>query len=388
MTILNFSEQISDHRMERNRIHSVTTIVFISICAVLSGAESWNEIEQFGRCKIEYFRKRLPDFTDIPSHDTFNRFFSLIDTNYFERHFRHWVNQLCGKYKGVVAIDGKTMTGSSRMSSTGNSVNNKLHIISAFAVANGISLGQLKVNDKSNEITVIPKLLDALDIAECIITIDAMGCQKKIAKKIIKGKADYILAVKENQKTLYKDLVTHFEQADENLLRERNFPATRWAFYTTEEKAHSCREVRRCIVYYNGCLDKVYKEWDGINTIVRIESERINEKTGKVSIEKRYFISSLPLNAKLIADAVRKHWSVENNLHWQLDVSFREDDSRKRNNAAINFSLICKMALALLKHDNKNASIAAKRKIAGWDEEYLDGLLQVEKFYMRLACYI
>jgi len=376
MDLFSFSKHILDHRIDRNQLHSVETIVFIALSAVLCGAESWNEIEQFGRCKESYFRSRLSNYNGIPSHDTFNRFFSAIDTNYFERQFRYWVHQLCGKYKGIVAIDGKTMKGSSRASD--KSSKSKLHMVSAFAASNGISLGQVKVYDKSNEITAIPKLLEALDLAECIITIDAMGCQKKIAEKIIRENADYVLAIKANQQTLYNDLIKQFDQADELLNQGRNLPTARWAFYTTEEKAHSSQEVRRCITYSNGCMDKIYPEWKSIKTMVRMESEKTNVHTGVVITEKRYFISSLSLDAKAIAEAIRTHWSVENNLHWQLDVSFREDFSRKKNNAAINFSLICKMVLAILKQDDKKASIMAKRKIAGWDEKYMDKLMNIK----------
>jgi len=380
MNLFDFSKHIIDPRMERNQLHSVETIVFITVAAVLCGADSWNEIEQFGRCKENYFRKRLCNFNGIPSHDTINRFFSAIDVTYFERQFRYWVRQLCGKYKGIVAIDGKTMKGSTKASGKNDTVKSKLHMVSAFAAANGISLGQINIDDKSNEITAIPKLLEALDLAECIITIDAMGCQKEIAQKIIKEKADYVLAVKANHKKLYKDLITQFDQADDFLGRGRNLPKNRWDFYSTEEKAHSQQEIRRCLTYNNGCIDKIYDQWEGLKTIARIESERTNVHTGEVIRESRYYISSLPLDAKGIAEAVRTHWSVENNLHWQLDVSFKEDLSRKNNNAAINFSLMCKMVLALLKNDDKKASIAAKRKIAGWNEQYLDKLLMVENF--------
>lgn len=374
MDIISFSKHIFDHRMDRNKAHSVETIVYVAIAAVICGAESWNEIEMFGRSKEDFFRIRIPSFNGIPSHDTFNRFFCSINIAYFERQFRYWVRQVCGKYKGVVAIDGKTIRGASKRSESGFN----LHIVSAFAAANGISLGQVKVDDKSNEITAIPELIEALDLKECIITIDAMGCQKDIAAKIIDGEADYVLCVKGNQENLHKDLIEQFAGGDELLAKGRNLPHTRWASYRTEEKAHGMQEIRECTVYNNGVLDKVYKEWKGLQSIARIVSTRIDPNTKKVITEKRYYISSLGLDAKLIADSVRTHWSVENNLHWQLDVSFNEDKGRKRDNGAQNYSVMCKMALALLKQDDKKASIVAKRKCAGWDDKYLDKLLAIQ----------
>lgn len=376
MDIISFSKHIVDHRMDRNKVHSVESIVYIAIAAVICGAESWNEIEMFGRSKQEYFRSRIPSFNGVPSHDTFNRFFSSIDIDYFERQFRYWVRQVCGKYKGVVAIDGKTIRGASKRSKSGFN----LHIVSAFAAANGISLGQVKVDDKSNEIPAIPELIEALDLKQCIITIDAMGCQKEIATKIIEGQADYILCVKGNQETMHNQLIEQFTQGDELLAKGRDLPLNRWSFYRTEEKAHGMLEVRECTVYSNGMLDKIYEKWTGLRSIARIVSIRTDPKTKKVTVEKRYYISSLGLDAKLIADSVRTHWSIENNLHWQLDVSFNEDKGRKNDNGAQNFSLMCKMAMAILKQDDKKASMVAKRKSAGWDERYLDKLLTTQLF--------
>lgn len=330
----------------------------------------------FGRSKEEYFRSRIPSFNGVPSHDTFNRFFCNIDIDSFERQFRHWVSQICEKNKGVVAIDGKTIRGASKRGKSGFN----LHIVSAFSAANGISIGQLKVNDKSNEIPVFPELIEALYLKECIITIDAMGCQKGIAQTIIKAEADYILCVKDNHKHLHNDLTQHFSHGDALLLKGRSLPQNRWASYRTEEKAHGMLEVRECTVYYNGGLGMAYKEWEGLQSIARIISTRTDPKAKHATTEKRYYISSLGLDAKLIAESVRSHWNVENNLHWQLDVSFNEDKGRKNGNGALNDSLICKMTLAILKHDDRKASIAAKRKSAGWDDNFLDKLLSEQNF--------
>lgn len=384
MDIISFSKHILDHRIDRRKEHSVETIVYIAMAAVICGAESWGEIEAFGICKKDFFARQIPSFNGIPSHDTFNRFFSSIDPAYFEREFRFWVRELCGKYEGVVAIDGKTIRGASRGDDktpleADRKSRFKLHMVSAWAADNGISLGQVRVNEKSNEITAIPELIKALDLVNCIITIDAMGCQKTIAKAIIEAKADYVLCVKKNQKNLLKTIEEQFNQADQIDVTTPYY-AKRYSVYTSSEKGHGRQEERLCIAYNNGLIGKTFPEWEGIQTIARIASRRKETGEGEFSTEVRYYISSLPLDAKLIAESVRTHWSIENNLHWQLDVTFREDNTRKTNNAAQNVSVMCKMALSLLKKDTKKASMVAKRKIAGWDEEYLARHLKTENF--------
>lgn len=384
MDIISFSKHIRDHRIDRRKEHSVETIVYIAMAAVICGAESWGEIEQFGVCKKDFFARQIPSFNGIPSHDTFNRFFSSIDPAYFEREFRFWVRELCGKYKGVVAIDGKTIRGASRENDkesleSGKKSRFKLHMVSAWAADNGISLGQVRVNEKSNEITAIPELIEALDLQNCIITIDAMGCQKAIAQTIIDEKADYILCVKKNQKNLFKTIEEQFDRADQIDVTTPYY-AKRYSVYSSSEKGHGRQEERQCIAYNNGLIGNAFPEWKGIQTIARITSRRKENGKSEFSTEVRYYISSLPLDSKLIAESVRTHWSIENNLHWQLDVTFREDYTRKTSNAAQNVSVMCKMALSLLKKDPKKVSMVAKRKIAGWDEGYLAGLLNAENF--------
>lgn len=383
MSIIRLCEQIEDTRIDRKREHSVEVIVYIAMAAVICGAESWNEIEEFGRSRKDFFIERIPSLSRIPSHDTFNRFFSSLSPGYFERVFRCWISELCGKYEGVVAIDGKTIRGASKCTRSNPDGENgfKLHMVSAWAAANGITLGQVKVNQKSNEITAIPELLNALDLKNCIVTIDAMGCQTAISKKIIERKADYVLHVKNNQKNLYKRLQSWFDDLDKkNIDVNKEYYARRYAKYRTEETGHGRREVRECFVYNSGAMELIFNEWTGIKSVVRLTSERTTLKTGETSLEKRYYITSLGLEAKKIADAVRAHWSVENCLHWQLDVSFGEDMGRKTGNAAQNLSLMNKIALMLLKKSPRKGSIKGKRKAAGWDTEFLCELLLAQNF--------
>jgi predicted transposase YbfD/YdcC len=384
MNIISISKQIDDYRIDRKKEHSVEVILYIAFAAVICGAESWYDIQEFGRAKESFFRSRIPSFKSVPSHDTFNRFFSALNPEYFEKVFRNWMLETCTKYKGVVAIDGKTLRGASKCTGTnpnGSSIS-KLHMVSAWAASNGVTLGQMKTNNKSNEITAIPKLIKALDLSQCIITIDAMGCQKKIAKTIIKGKGDYVLHVKDNQKNLHNELIKWFDSMDQiGVDVNKPYYSNRYAKFCSENSKHGRIEKRECMIYSQPTLmEKMLKGWKGIKTVVRLKSTRTIVTTAKTSTENRYYISSIGLDAKKIANAIRTHWSIENNLHWQLDVSFGEDADKKTANAAQNFSLINKLALMTLKKDQKKASIKGKRKAAGWNEEYLCQLLSQDSF--------
>lgn len=378
MSLINLCKQIEDPRIDRNKEHSLEVIVYIALCAVICGGEGWNEIERFGICKFDFFKRRFPDLVKIPSHDTFNRFFSLLKPGYFELVFRNWVSELCGKYEGVVAIDGKMLRGASKCSKDHplGKPGFKLHMVSAWAVSNGISLGQVKVNDKSNEITAIPSLIKSLDLEDCIITIDAIACQTDIAEVIIENKADYILALKANQKNRLTDVerwLDEMDGIDVNLPRY----CSRYARYVTQEISHGRIETRECLVFSPGqIMESMLKEkFEGVRSVVRIRTERLEVATKKLSLEKRYYITSLGLDPKEISGAIRSHWNIENRLHWQLDVSFREDAGKKVGNAAQNFSLINKMALYIIKKDQTKGSVASKRKNAGWNEQYLYKLL-------------
>lgn len=378
MNLINLCKQIEDPRIDRNKEHSLEVIVYIALCAVICGSEGWNEIERFGICKFDFFKRRFPDLVKIPSHDTFNRFFSLLKPGYFELLFRNWVSDLCGKYTGIVAIDGKMIRGASKCSKDTPLGKNgfKLHMVSAWAVSNGISLGQVKVDGKSNEITAIPALIRSLDLEDCIVTIDAIACQTDIAEVIIENNADYILALKANQKKRLADVQRWLDEMD-GVDVDLPIHSPHYARHITEEVSHGRIETRECMVFSPGkIMEAMLKDtFRGVRSVVRIDTERLEIATKKLSREKRYYITSLGLEPKKISEAIRSHWNIENNLHWQLDVSFREDAGRKVGNAAQNFSLINKMALYIIKKDKAKGSIASKRKNAGWDNEYLYKLL-------------
>lgn len=353
MDILTFSKSVPDCRDEKNRLYDASELVFISLVAVLCGSETWNEIEEFCEYNFKYFKERLPNLCGVPSHDTLNRFFSVLDISWFERAFRDWGGDICEQISGVVAIDGKAVCRNPSASS--NSMKNRLYMVSAWSEANGLCLGQEKVNAKSNEITAIPKLIDALDLRECIVTMDAIGCQKSIANAIVNAGADYVLCVKENQKEGY----------------------CKWCEQSNE--GHGRKEWRECVCcHFEGLARFFLKGWTGVRTLARVTARRQTGE-GEVSEETRYYITSLPDDPELILKSVRSHWSIENQLHWRMDVAFREDFTRKTNNAAINFSALGKMALMMLKSWDKKVGIASKRKFCGWNEETRDIVLGIKK---------
>jgi predicted transposase YbfD/YdcC len=369
MSIKELGGYIPDMRSDKNRIYKVEEIFFISFVSVLCGAETWGEIVVFGKSNFRYFQDRLPDLRSIPCEDTFNRFFSLLDIEWFEEVFRLWVDDICRFVPGVVAIDGKATCKNPH--SSGKGVKDRLYMVSAWAVANGICLGQRKVDGKSNEIRAIPALIKALDLEGCIITVDAIGCQKEITKTIINAHADYILCVKNNQKRLREKIGSLL--SDENRLYIPNKQS-----YVQENQGHGRKEYRECVCDAAFYPEKFYPGWEGIRTIAKITCIR-QMADGKTTTETRCYISSLPADPKLILESVRSHWQVENNLHWQLDVSFREDDTRKTANAAVNFSAMCKIALMMLKQSKMKLGMAGKRKLCGWDEIYRDQVMGITK---------
>jgi len=347
---------MKDHRINRKKLHQLEDIVFITIAAVISGANSWNEIELFGKHKKEWLSSFLTLPNGIPSHDTFNRFFATLDPQAFEQVFTNWMKSLVEKYPGdIIAIDGKTIRGSK-----GKGFHSATHIVSAFSSHNQLIMGQLQVDQKSNEITAIPKLLDALLLEGCIVTIDAMGCQKEIAKKIRSSKADYVLTVKENQAELLDDIKDSFKMLEFN------------DFTESLDFGHGRIETRKCAVITDLSLIEKPTAWKSLTSIIRIESERHIKSTGVTQTQTRYYISSLCADANQLLHAIRSHWAIENNVHWSLDVAFNEDSSRKRSrNAATNFSIISRLALNMIKKEDSKMGLKAKRLLAGWSQDYI-----------------
>ena len=319
-----------------------------------------NEIEIFGNLKIEWCRKFVKLENGIPSHDTFNRVFSLLDPKKFSELVMDLFSSNILEGLDLISIDGKTVRRSV------DKKNNKfpIHIVSAWSSKNGISLGQVKVNEKSNEITAIPELLSQIKVKNSVVSIDAMGCQKKIVESIIESKGDYAISLKENQPTVYKEVVNYFEK-----LMLSGFEGVNTGYSMTEEKGHGRIEKREYWLLTD--IDWISKkeDWKGLKSVGMVRSER--EYQGKKSIECRYFITSLT-NTELFQKSVRTHWQIENSCHWILDFAFREDESRIREGyAAENFSIIRKIALNFLKNDTtfKNG-VKAKRRAAGWDDKY------------------
>ena len=375
MEIISILRTIKDPRREHLREHSFECIFYIAMAAVIGGAESWYEVADFGKMHESFFRSRIKDFKCVPSHDTFNRVFSLLSPNELEKGFRTWIREICGKYRGLVSIDGKEICGAREEKGDGSF--ESLRIVSAWASSNGVSLGQEKVSDKSNEIKAIPLLIKALDLEGCIITIDAIACQHEIVSTVIDAKADYLISVKKNQKKLYETIEGWFSDIDiygNNIDGRGHIPQTRYRYSITEESSHGRFERRVCQVYNNGVLSKVLK-WKGVNSVACLTNTKKYIKSGKATVERRYYITSLPLDSERITETIRSHWSIENNLHWQLDVSFNEDSQKKKKNAAQNFSLLNKIAMTQLKNNKRKASLKGKRKMAGWSDEFLAELL-------------
>lgn len=359
-SIISYFSQMKDPRILRKQLHPLENIVFITIAGVMSGCESWDDIEDYGNAKKEWLGSFLDLKNGIPSHDTFNRFFQLLAPGEFETAFLKWVQSLVGDILDeVIGIDGKTSRGSRR-----GSFLKATHIVSAFADKQNIVPGQVKNEEKSNEITAIPELLEVLALEGNTVTIDAMGTQKAIAEKIVEKKADYILALKENQKGLLDNVLSSF-----SLLT----PAE---VYIEEDFGHGRIETRKCSVITDlKYIDQRY-EWKNLQSIIRIDSQRIIKATGKVEQEQRFYIST-HTNAEKIGKSIRSHWGIENKLHWLLDVAMNEDESTKRSGyASQNFSIINKICLNLLKKNERKMGIRRKRNLSGWDNEYLLELLK------------
>lgn len=360
-SFLMYFSEMKDPRVERTKRHLLSDLMFITIAAVLSGAETWNAIEDYGLAKQEWLKSKLELPNGIPSHDTFNRLFAAVDSDEFERVFLKWIKSIQKQTNGeVVSLDGKTMRGT-RI----NGSKYATHIVSAWADKNELILGQIKVDEKSNEITAIPKLLDSLLLEGTTVTIDAMGCQKKIARKIVSKGANYILSVKDNQGELFDDIKDSFK-----VIKPSDS-------YQDIDYGHGRIEERKCSVITDLGLVENASKWKGLESIIRMDRTRFFKATGKEQTQTSYYISTLN-NANEISNGIRKHWGIENKVHWILDVAFNEDLSRKRiGNAAKNFTNINRIAINMLRADDKKASMVRKRLAAGWDDDYMLKLLKI-----------
>lgn len=361
--------ELSDPRIQGRVEHRLIDIIIIAICAVICGANSWSEIETYGNAKIGWLQGFLDLPNGIPSHDTFGRVFSLLEAEAFTACFRRWIEGVFRVTKGqVIAIDGKN----ARRSHQKTIGQDAIHLVSAWASANCLSLGQLKVADKSNEITAIPALLKLLDVQGCIVTIDAMGTQKEIATSIIDRHADYILALKGNQPHLLADVQAWFAYA-----QQRGWQDTPHSYAESVNKVSGRVEVRRLWAIEDPlAFDYIrhYEGWTGLRSLIMLQRQR--RLDDQYQTDTAFYISSLPADAPRLLQAIRDHWSIENTCHWSLDVVFREDASRVRiGHAPQNFALLRRLALSILKQDTSKASLNQKRFRAALDDDFLLHLL-------------
>jgi predicted transposase YbfD/YdcC len=351
----------------RRRLHNLCDMIAIALCAVICGAESWEDVAEYGRLKVAWLKTFLRLENGVPSHDTFNRVFRLLKPKPFQACFQRWMQSLVEVTAGrVVAIDGKTLRHSfDRASSTP-----ALHMISAWAVENGVSLGQRAVDGNSNEITAVPELLKLLELEGAIVTYDAMGCQKEIAQAIRDQGADYVLAVKDNQPRLFEDVMASFDEAFEG---ERGESFRLWA---TNDKGHGREERREYVVVRD--LSKIRDRhlWPGLRSLAMVCSERTID--GQATTAIRYYISSCTGPVRQIAAAIRGHWGIENSLHWSLDVTFGEDaHCLRKDHGPENMATLRRAALSLVKQERiEKGSLRRKRLRAGWNNAYLEKLLK------------
>jgi predicted transposase YbfD/YdcC len=363
---------LKDPRVVGRTRHLLLDLIVMAVCAVIANCDDWPDIAQFARQRESWFGRFLKLPGGVPSHDTFERVFAALDPRTLERCCLTWLRAVAGLVGvGHIAIDGKSLCGSA------GSTSGALHLVSAWATAAHVSLGQVAVEGKSNEITALPKLLELLDLNGALVTIDAIGCQKALAKQIVAGGGDYVLVVKANQPRLLADIQTTVARA-----LDGDLPPGTTTTTTTVEYGHGRREERTCVRVQSVADIRDCRQWAGLTTVGMCLRERtIN---GETSTEVCYFIGSRRMGARRYAQALRQHWGIENQLHWHLDVSFHEDASRIENrHGAATFALFRKMALSLLKQHPRPDSISRKRKAAALDcsflEEVLAGAAKVEK---------
>jgi predicted transposase YbfD/YdcC len=365
LSVIKYFTKLKDPRRAHRRLHLLQDIIVIALCAVIAGAQDWQDVETFGRKRRDWLKRFLKLPHGIPAHDTFERVFDRLHPHAFQACFQNWVQAVQEALQiKHVAIDGKTLRGS------GSAQLGPLHVVSAWATAQRLSLGQVAVDAKSNEITALPALLDLLDLHGTLVTIDAMGCQKAIAQKIIDQGGDYILTVKDNQEHLRADIQQALAHAYEN-----DFAGVEHDTYETQERGHGRQEYRSYTVLHHTAGLRQAEAWAELTTIGRCYSERIVH--GVHSEEARYFIGSKKASAKVYGTALRDHWGIENSLHWQLDVTFDEDHNRvTKRNAAENLALLRRLTLSLLQAHPAKLSIAKKRFAAALDPDFLEETLR------------
>jgi predicted transposase YbfD/YdcC len=365
LSIPRFFARLPDPRRAHRRLHRLQDILVIALCAVIAGAQDWQQIATFGRKRRDWLSGFLELPHGIPSHDTFERVFDRIKPQAFQACFRDWVQAVSSALRiKHIAIDGKTLRGS------GSAKLGPLHLVSAWATAQHLSLGQVAVDAKSNEITAIPVLLEMLDLKGALVTIDAIGCQKAIARKIVDQGGHYALTVKDNQEHLHEDVQDAFVKAFDT-----EFAGLDHDTYETRERGHGRQEFRSYTVVHSTAGIRNADAWANLSTIGLCYSERTVK--GETSYEVRYFIGDKKTGARYYANGLRHHWGIENNLHWQLDVNFAEDDNRvSKRNAAENLALLRRLTLALLKAHPSEESIARKRFVAALDPAFLEEVLR------------
>ena len=356
---------LKDPRIDRTKLHKLLDILVIAICAAICGADNWEDVAGFGEAQLAWFKTFLELPNGIPSHDTFNRVFARLDPQQFQTCFTRWISATSTVIGGqVIAIDGKVL----RRSHAKGIGQAAIDMVSAWASANRVVLGQVKVDDKSNEITAIPQLLRALEVSGCIVTLDAMGCQTEIAEIIVEQGADYVLALKDNQGQLFEDVQLLFDD-----LEQSDYRAYRFDFEKTVNKDHGRLEIRECWTISDPdllCHLRGFSRWKKLQTVSRIRSQRwVGEDK---SCENRYHIASIT-SAKRVLAAVRSHWGIENELHWTLDIAFDEDRCRvRKDHGPENLAVLRHIALNLLKQEKTcKRSIRGKRLLAGWQNDYL-----------------
>jgi predicted transposase YbfD/YdcC len=368
-SILEHFAPLPDPRILRKTRHKLIDIVVTTICAVICGAEDWVDIVDYAKAKHDWLKTFLELPNGIPSHDTFGRVMSLIEPEQFGKCLITWIREVFqAEVKGTVAIDGKT----ARRSHDRANGKSAIHMVSAWAVEGHLILGQVKTEDKSNEIKAIPELLKTIDIKGCVVTIDAMGCQKEIAKQIAEQGGDYVFSLKGNQGNLHKDVELLFQKA-----RENSFYDLPHDTHTTVDGGHGRIETRCYTTVGDVAWSEETTKWEKLTTFGMVESQR--DVAGEITDDTRYYISSLPNDAKTFAKAARGHWGIENSLHWCLDVAFHEDNSRvRKGHGPTNMATLNRFALSLIKQDpSRKVGVKVCRKRAGWNNDYLLYLLRL-----------